>query len=71
MKECSHKTLFIYESNWQTGFGSHASLLTPVLGKYLEGPGLVIYSDRIPILPYMLLSSTDTCEFTVLKSIFQ
>lgn len=29
------------------------------------------YSDRIPILPYMLLSSTDTCEFTVLKSIFQ
>ena len=29
------------------------------------------YSDRIPILPYVLLSSADTCEFTVLKSIFQ
>ena len=43
MKECSHKTLFIYESSWQTGFGSHATvLLTPVLGKYLDGPGLVI-----------------------------
>lgn len=29
------------------------------------------YSDRIPILPYMLLSSTDTYEFTVLKNMFQ